>query len=108
MKIYLDDFQLPKTVFILARFCSDKLFTSAGKGCLIIVPRSDLFRPCDFYEFGRFEISHFLPFLHYDKSRSFQFLYAKSLEDVTFFLEFALFSLIKLTQILALEGMMNV
>ena len=61
--IYLDVFQLSKTVFILARFCSNKLFISADKGCLILVPRSDLFRPRDFYGFDRFEISHFLPFL---------------------------------------------
>ena len=64
VNIYLDDFQLSKTVFILARFCPNKLFKSADKGCLILVPRSDLFRPGDFYGFDRFEISHFLPFLH--------------------------------------------
>ena len=63
VNIYLDDFQLSKTVFILARFCPNKLFKSADKGCLILVPRSDLFRPRDFYGFDRFEISHFLPFL---------------------------------------------
>ena len=45
---YLDDLQLSKTVFILAKFCSDKLFISADKGCLILVPHSDLFRPRDF------------------------------------------------------------
>ena len=64
VNIYLDDFQLSKTVFILPRFCPNKLFKSADKGCLILVPRSDLFRPRDFYGFDRFEISHFLPFLH--------------------------------------------
>ena len=63
VNIYLDDFQLSKTVFILARFCPNKLFKSADKGCLILVPRSDLFRPRDFYGFDRFEISHFLPYL---------------------------------------------
>ena len=63
VNINLDDFQLSKTVFILARFCPKKLFISADKGCLILVPRSDLFRPRDFYGFERFEISHFLPFL---------------------------------------------
>ena len=63
VNVYLDDFQLSKTVFILGRFCSNKLFISADKGCLILVPRSDLFRPRDFYAFDRFEISHFLPFL---------------------------------------------
>ena len=63
VNINLDDFQLSKTVFILERFCPNKLFISAGKGCLILVPRSDLFRPRDFYGFERFEISHFLPFL---------------------------------------------
>ena len=47
VNIYLDDFQLSKTVFILARFCPKKLFISADKGCLILVPRSDLFRPRD-------------------------------------------------------------
>ena len=56
-------FQLSKTVFILERFYPNKLFKSADKGGLILVPRSDLFRPRDFYGFDRFEISHFLPFL---------------------------------------------
>ena len=74
---------------------------------MILVPRSDLFRPRDFYGFDRFEISHFLPFLREDARRRFQFVYPKSCEEGTFFLEFALFSLIK-TQILSLEGMMNV
>ena len=64
VNIYLDDFQSSKTVFILARFCPNKLFKSADKECLILVPRSDLFQPRDFYGFDRFEISHFLPFLH--------------------------------------------
>ena len=63
VNIYLDDFQLSKTVFILARFCPNKLFISADKGCLILVPRFDLFRPQDSYGLERFEISHFLPFL---------------------------------------------
>ena len=63
MNIYLDVFQLSKTVFILERFYRNKLFKSAGKGCLILVPRPDLFRPRDFCGFDRFEISHFLPFL---------------------------------------------
>ena len=40
---YLDYLQLSKTVFILAKFGSSKLFISADKGCLILVPRSDLF-----------------------------------------------------------------
>ena len=60
-----------------------------------------------FLAFDRFEISHFLPFLRQDASRRCQLLYSKSCEDGTFFLLFVLFSLIK-TQILALEGMMNV
>ena len=60
VNIYLDDFQLSKTAFILARFCPNKLFKSADKGCLILFPRSDLFRSRDFYGFDRFEISHFL------------------------------------------------
>ena len=64
VNIYLDDFQLSKTVFILARFCPNKLFKSADKGCLILVPCSDLLRPGDSYGFDRFDISHFLPFLH--------------------------------------------
>ena len=63
VNIFLDDFQFSKTVFILARFSPNKLFKSADKGCLILVPRSDLFRPRDFYGFDPFEISHFLPFL---------------------------------------------
>ena len=63
VNIYLDDIQFSKTVFIVERFCPNKLFKSAGKECLILVPRSDLFRPRDFYGFDRFEISHFLPFL---------------------------------------------
>ena len=71
------DFQLSKTVFILARFCPDKLFKSADKECLILVPLSDLFRRRDFYGFGRFEISHFLPFLRLDARRRFQFLCVK-------------------------------
>ena len=62
--IYFDDLQLSKIVqVILAKFCPNKLSISANKGCLIIFPRSDLFRPRDFYGFDRFEISHFLPFL---------------------------------------------
>ena len=56
VNIYLDDFQLSKTVFILARFCPNKLFKSADKECLILIPRSDLFRPRDFYAFDPFEI----------------------------------------------------
>ena len=107
MTIYLDDFQLSKAVFILQRFCPIKLFKSADKGCLILVRRSDLFRPLDFYGFDRFEVSHFLPFLRKDARRRSQFPYAKSCEDGTFFLEFALFSLIK-TQLLSLQGMMSV
>ena len=63
VNIYLDDFQLLKTVFILVRFCPNKLSKSADKGCLILVPCSDLFRPSDFYGFDCFEILHFLPFL---------------------------------------------
>ena len=63
VNIYLDDFQLSKTVFNLARFCPNELFKSADEGCLILVLRSDLFRPRGFYGFDRFEISHFLPFL---------------------------------------------
>ena len=47
VNIYLNDFQLSKTVFILGRFCSNKSLLSADKGCLILVPRSDLFRPRD-------------------------------------------------------------
>ena len=60
VNIYLNDFQLLKTVFILGRFSSNKLLISADKGCLIVVPRSDLFRPRDFYAFDHFEILHFL------------------------------------------------
>ena len=107
MNAYLDGLQLSKTVFNLATFCSNKLFISADKGCLILVPRSDLFRPSDFYGFDRFEISRFLPFLSYNASRRYQFRYAKSCEDGAFFLEFALFSLIEI-HILAHEDMMNV
>ena len=61
--VYLDDFQLSKTVFILGRFCSNKLFISADKGCF---DTSSTLRPLStsrFYAFDRFEISHFLPFL---------------------------------------------
>ena len=100
MTTYLDDLQflqLSKTVFILAKFCSNKLFLSADKGCLILVPRSDLSRPRDFYGFDRFEILHFLPFLSY----------AKSCEDGAYFLEFALFWPIEI-HILAHEDMVNV
>ena len=53
VNIYLNDFQLLKAVFILGRFRSNKLLISADKGCLIVVPRSDLFRPRDFYVFDR-------------------------------------------------------
>ena len=60
---HLNDLQLSKTVFILAKVCSNKLFISADKRCLILVPRSDFFRPRDFYRFDLFEISHFLPLL---------------------------------------------
>ena len=35
VNIYLDNFQLSKTVFI-ARFCTNKLFKSADKECFIL------------------------------------------------------------------------
>ena len=54
-----------------------------------------------------FIVLKYRPFSAKMQDGRFQFLYAKSCEDGTFFLEFALFSLIK-TQILSLEGMMNV
>ena len=57
MNIYLDHFQFSKTVFILERFFPNKLFKSAGKGCLILVPRSDLLRARDFYGFHRLRIA---------------------------------------------------
>ena len=63
VNIYLDDIQLSKTLFILAMSFPKKLFKSADKGYLILVPRSDLFRPRGFYGFDCFEISYFLPFL---------------------------------------------
>ena len=62
VNINLDDFQLSKTVFILARFCPKKLFISADEGCLILVPRSDLFWPRDFYGFERLKYRIFCPF----------------------------------------------
>ena len=54
---------LPRNGEWSERFYPNKLFKSAGKACLILVSRSDLFRPRDFYGFDRFEISYFLPFL---------------------------------------------
>ena len=63
VNIYLDDIQLSKTLFIRAMSFPKKLFKSADKGYLILVPRSDLFRPRGFYGFDCFEISYFLPFL---------------------------------------------
>ena len=60
--VYLDDFQLSKTVFILGRFCSNKLFISADKGCLILVLRSDLFRPRDFMPLIVLKYRTFCPF----------------------------------------------
>ena len=104
VNIYLDDFQLSNTVFILARFCPNKLFKSADKECLILVPRSDLFRPCDFYD--RFEISHFLPFSAKMQDEGFNFFMLSLAKMGHFFLN-SFFFLIK-TQILSLEGMMNV
>ena len=65
VNIYLDVFQLSKTVFILTRFCSNILFISADKECLILVQRlfpHDVFRPRDFYGFDRFEYRIFCPF----------------------------------------------
>ena len=94
------------------------------KECLILVPLSDLFRPGDFYGFDRFEISHFLTFLTLSptpfdacyagypfsakmQDKGFNFFMLSPAKMGHFFLEFALFSLIK-TQMLSLEGMMNV
>ena len=72
---------------------------------MILVPRSDLFRPCDFYGFDRFEISHFLPFLSYNQSTVSISLCLSPAKMGH--LEFALFSLIEV-HILAHEDVMNV
>ena len=86
VNIFLDDFQFSKTVFILARFSPNKLFKSADKGCLILVPRSDLFRPRDFYGFDRFEISHFLPFSAKMQDEGFNFFMLSPAKMGHFFL----------------------
>ena len=88
VNIYLDDFQLSKTVFILARFCPNKLFKSADKGCLILVPRSDLFRPRDFYGFDRFENRIFCPFSPKMPGEGFNFF----MPSPANWIEFAFFS----------------
>ena len=87
VNIFLDDFQSSKTVFILARFSPNKLFQSADKGCLILVPRSDLFRPRDFYGFDRFEILHFLcPFSAKMQDEGFSFFLLSPAKMGHFFL----------------------
>ena len=109
MNAYLDDLQLSKIVFILVKFCSNKFFISADKGCLILVPRSDLFRPRDFYGFDRFEISHFLPFLAARMlvdGLNFSKLSPAKMGHFFSFLAFALSSLIEI-HILSHEDMMN-
>ena len=99
MNIYLDDFQLSKTVFILARFCPNKLFKSADKGCWILVPRSE----------GLIVLKYliFCPFSAKMQDEAFNFFMLSPAKMGHFFLKFALFSLMK-TQILSLEGMMKV
>ena len=62
VNIYLDNFQLSKTVFILGKVCSNKLSIWTDKGCLILVPRSGLFRPRDFYAFDVLKYDIFCPF----------------------------------------------
>ena len=85
------------TVFIIAKFFSNKLFTSADKGCLILVPRSDLFQPHDFNRFDRFEISHFpCPFLARMLVDCVNFSILSPAKMGHFFLEFALFSLFEI------------
>ena len=42
VNIYSDDFQLPKTVYILVRFSSNKLYILVDKGCLMLQPLSTL------------------------------------------------------------------
>ena len=86
VNIFSDDFQFSKTVFILARFSPNKLFKSADKGCLILVPRSNLFRPRDFYGFDRFEISHFLPFSAKMEDEGFNFFMLSPAKMGHFFL----------------------
>ena len=103
MNIYLDDFQLSKIVFILERFYPNKLFKSAVKACLILVPRSDLA-----ISVGLIVLKYriFCPFSPKKQGEGSNSL-SKVLRRWHIFLEFALFTLIK-TQVLSLEGMMSV
>ena len=91
VNIYLDDFQLSKTVFILARFCPNKLFKSAEKGCLILIPRSDLFRPRDFYGFDRLKYRIFCPFTAKMKDEGFNFFMLSPAKMGHFFLNLLFF-----------------
>ena len=60
VNIYLDDFfnYRKLSLFLKGFALANGLFKSADKGCLILIPHSDLLRPRDFYGFDRFEISH--------------------------------------------------
>ena len=86
VNIYLDDFQLSKTVFILARFCPNKLFKSADKGCLILVPRSDLFRHRDFMGLIVLKYCIFCPFSAKMQGEGFNFFMLSPAKMEHFFL----------------------
>ena len=86
VNIYLDDFQLSKTVFILARFCPNKLFKSADKGCLILVPRSDLFRHRDFMGLIVLKYCIFCPFSAKMQGEGFNFFMLSPAKMGHFFL----------------------
>ena len=93
VNIYLDDFELSKTVIILARFCSNKSFILADKGCLILVSRSDLFRPRDFRGFHLTVLKYriFCPFPAEMQVEGFNFLTLSSANMGHFFLSLLLF-----------------
>ena len=85
VNIYLHDCQSSKTVFILARSCPNKLFKSLDKGCLILVPRSDLFRP---FFMGLIVLKYriFCPFSAKMQDESFNFFMLSSAKMAHFFL----------------------
>ena len=92
VNIYLDDFQLSKTVFILPKFYPNKLFKSVDKGRLILVPHSDLFRPRDFYGFDRYEIYRiFCPFSAKMQDEGFNFFMLSPAKIGHFFLNLLCF-----------------
>ena len=103
--IYLDVFQLSKTVFLLARFCSNKLFISADKGCLILVRHAPTSFDLAIFISLTVKYRIFCPMSAKMQVEGFHF-FILSPANTVHFSRVRSFSLTK-PQILALEGMMN-